>query len=66
MIADLLGRPIVLHLTPGHHADIRVAADLLGQGSPKRKSHGYFAQSWFRTGFESGNMQTCDTFTSSP
>lgn len=30
----------------------RVAADLLGPGSPKRKSHGYFAQSWFRTGFD--------------
>ena len=30
----------------------RVAADLLGQGSPKRKSHGYFAQSWFRIGFD--------------
>ncbi len=30
----------------------RVAADLLGQGAPKRKSHGYFAQSWFRIGFD--------------
>ena len=30
----------------------RVAADLLGPGSPKRKSHGYFAQSWFRIGFD--------------
>ncbi len=30
----------------------RAAADLLGQGSPKRKSHGYFAQSWFRLGFD--------------
>lgn len=29
----------------------RTAAILLGQGSPKRKSHGYFAQSWFPTGF---------------
>jgi hypothetical protein len=30
----------------------RAAADLLGPASPKRKSHGYFAQSWFRTGFD--------------
>jgi Transposase DDE domain len=30
----------------------RAAAILLGPGSPKRKSHGYFAQSWFRTGFD--------------
>jgi hypothetical protein len=30
----------------------RTAATLLGQGSPKRKSHGYFAQSWFRIGFD--------------
>lgn len=30
----------------------RAAAILLGQGSPKRKSHGYFAQSWFRIGFD--------------
>ena len=30
----------------------RTAADLLGQGSPMRKSHGHFAQSWFRTGFD--------------
>jgi hypothetical protein len=30
----------------------RAAADLLGPGSPKRKSHGYFAQSWFRLGFD--------------
>jgi hypothetical protein len=30
----------------------RAAADLLGTGSPKRKSHGHFAQSWFRTGFD--------------
>jgi hypothetical protein len=30
----------------------RVAADLLGPGSPKRKSHGYFTQSWFCIGFD--------------
>ena len=30
----------------------RTAAILLGRGSPKRKSHGYFAKSWFRTGFD--------------
>ncbi len=30
----------------------RAAATLLGQGSPKRKSHGYFARSWFRIGFD--------------
>ena len=30
----------------------RAAADLLGPASPKRKSHGYFAQSWFRIGFD--------------
>lgn len=30
----------------------RVAANLLGPGSPKRKSHGYFARSWFRIGFD--------------
>ena len=30
----------------------RTAATLLGPGAPKRKSHGYFAQSWFRTGFD--------------
>ena len=30
----------------------RTAAILLGKGSPKRKSHGHFAQSWFRIGFD--------------
>ena len=30
----------------------RIAADLLGVGAPKRKAHGYFAQSWFRVGFD--------------
>ena len=34
MITDLLGRPIVLHLTPGHHADIRVAPDLIDKAGP--------------------------------
>jgi transposase len=37
LIADLLGRPIVLHLTPGHHADIRVAADLIDRAGPFRR-----------------------------
>ena len=30
----------------------RMAADLLGSGSPRRKSHGHLARSWFRTGFD--------------
>ena len=30
----------------------RAAADLLGKHSPPRKSHGYYAKSWFRTGFD--------------
>lgn len=30
----------------------RTAANLLGRGSPRRKTHGHFAQSWFRTGFD--------------
>ena len=30
----------------------RAAADLLGVGAPRRKAHGHFAQSWFRTGFD--------------
>jgi hypothetical protein len=30
----------------------RTAATHFGKASPKRKSHGYFAQSWFRTGFD--------------
>ena len=30
----------------------RAAADLLGPSSPRRKSHGHFAQSWFRVGFD--------------
>lgn len=30
----------------------RAAADLLGRGQPKRKAHGYFERSWFRTGFD--------------
>jgi hypothetical protein len=29
----------------------RTAADLLGPRAPKRKAHGYLAQSWFRIGF---------------
>jgi IS5 family transposase len=37
MIADLLGRPVVLHLTPGHHADIRVAAELIERAGPFRR-----------------------------
>jgi len=30
----------------------RTAASLLGPKAPKRKSHGYFAKSWFRIGFD--------------
>jgi len=30
----------------------RAARDLLGMRWPKRKSHGYLAKSWFRTGFD--------------
>jgi Transposase DDE domain len=30
----------------------RTASLLLGRHAPKRKSHGYFAKSWFRTGFD--------------
>jgi hypothetical protein len=30
----------------------RTAATLLGSATPKPKAHGYFAQSWFRTGFD--------------
>ena len=30
----------------------RAAADQLGRGAPPRKSHGYYAKSWFRTGFD--------------
>lgn len=30
----------------------RTAATLLGPRTPQRKSHGYLAQSWFRTGFD--------------
>ena len=30
----------------------RTAAELLGPGEPRRKSHGYLAQSWFRTGLD--------------
>jgi hypothetical protein len=30
----------------------RAAADLLGISAPRRKAHGHFAQSWFRTGFD--------------
>lgn len=29
----------------------RAAANLIGRGAPKRRSHGYLAQSWFRIGF---------------
>ena len=37
LIADLLGRPIVLQLTPGHHADIRVAPELVAKAGPFRR-----------------------------
>lgn len=30
----------------------RTAADRLGRRSPRRKTHGYYAKSWFRTGFD--------------
>ncbi len=30
----------------------RIATDLLGPKAPKRKSHGYYQKSWFRTGFD--------------
>lgn len=30
----------------------RAAADLLGKHAPPRKSHGHYAKSWFRTGFD--------------
>jgi hypothetical protein len=39
----------------------RAAADLIGPGSPKRKSHGHLAQSWFRVGFDRiRNLLTSD------
>jgi Transposase DDE domain len=34
----------------------RTAAAALGARAPKRKAHGYFAQSWFRTGFWSAPL----------
>ena len=37
MIANLLGRSIVLHLTAGHHADIRVTHDLVAKAGPLRR-----------------------------
>ena len=37
VFVDLLGRPIVLHLTPGHHADIRAAPDLIAKAGPFRR-----------------------------
>lgn len=37
MIADLLGRPIVLHLTPAQHADIRTASELVAKAGPFRR-----------------------------
>ncbi|MDN5873949.1 MAG: IS4 family transposase, partial [Sinobacteraceae bacterium] len=30
----------------------RAAADVLGKHAPTRKSHGHYAKSWFRTGFD--------------
>ena len=30
----------------------RTASTLIGRGSLKRKTHGYYAKSWFRTGFD--------------
>ena len=37
LIADLLGRPIVLRLTPGHHADIRIAPELVANAGAFRR-----------------------------
>lgn len=37
LIADLLGRPIVLGLTPGHHAHVRAAPDLMAAAGPFRR-----------------------------
>ena len=31
---------------------VRPAADRLGRRNPPRKAHGYYAKSWFRTGFD--------------
>ena len=33
----MLGRPIVLRLTPGHHADVRAAPDLMAAAGPFRR-----------------------------
>ncbi len=30
----------------------RTASNLIGRGALKRKTHGYYAKSWFRTGFD--------------
>jgi hypothetical protein len=30
----------------------KAAASVLGSATPKRKSHGYLGESWFRTGFD--------------
>lgn len=37
IVTDLIGRPIVLHLTPGHHADIGAAPALVEQAGPFRR-----------------------------
>ena len=37
MIFDLLGRPSVLHLTSGHHADVRAAPDNIAKAGRSRR-----------------------------
>ena len=76
--AGTLNEQVKTRLEPGDIEEGLNAASQIGDDMMQRRTQGYVVPDafthgsseqrvrWFRTGYESGNMQTCDTFTSSP
>jgi predicted metalloprotease len=76
--AGTLNEQVKNRLEPGDIEEGLNAASQIGDDMMQKRTQGYVVPDafthgsseqrvrWFRTGYESGNMQTCDTFTSSP
>jgi uncharacterized protein len=76
--AGTLNEQVKTRLEPGDIEEGLNAASQIGDDMMQRRTQGYVVPDafthgsseqrvrWFRTGFESGNISTCDTFTSNP